>query len=332
VSSKVSAAVPLSGSSARTVVYVSLLGDLLVAAMKFGAAVLTGSSAMFSEGVHSVVDALTEITLLYGLASSRRRPTIDHQLGYGREIFWNFIVALLIFALGAGAAAYDGIRQIAMPSAVENPVVSYAVLGAAFVAEALSLRYARRASDKVRNGRSLRTYLSETRDVTSLTVLFDGAAGLLGLVIAAAGTALSQLFDDPVYDGIASVMIATILSLAAFVLARQSKALLIGVPATPAAVRSILQVAGDDLAVTAVNGSVTVHLAPEQLLVALSIEFRRDLGTDDIETAVGDIVNRLRSSHPEVKDLFIKPQTAAGYAMSRELRYGTMVKPVPKSR
>ena len=302
-------------SSARLVLYLALGGDLLIAAIKFAGAMLTGSSALFSEGIHSTVDALSEVLLLYGLTVSRRPSTIKHQLGFGREVFfWNLIVALAILALGAGAALLDGIRQIVDPSPLAAPLISYGVLAIGLLAEIPGLVGAIRNVNAKRGRSSWARYVRISRDPTAITVLFGSVSGVLGLLVAAGGTFLSTALRSMAWDGVASVLIAVMLGATALFLAANSKALLIGVPASPSTVSSILKLAASHPAVEQANGAITVHLAPDQILVAMSVTFRPSLSTLEIQDAVAAIDTAERAAHPAIFIFLLKPQSVDQYA------------------
>jgi cation diffusion facilitator family transporter len=301
--------------SSRTMVVVALASDLLIALAKFVVAALTGSSAMRSEGIHSTVDALTEIVLLYGLRASRRPSTARHQFGFGREIyFWNFIVSLMILAVGAGASLLDGIRQYVKPEPLGSPVAIYVVLGFALVAEVASLYGALRAAGLDHPRQSWRRYLRTSRNATSLTVIFGSVSGMLGLMVAAIGTGAAIWLEQPRFDGVASIVIALILAATAVMLARNSKDLLIGLPAAPSTADSILSIAAAHALVERANGLMSVHLAPDQILVAISVEFVETGTTASIETAVGAIERAIKQSHPEVVICLIKPQSRTQFA------------------
>lgn len=313
------------GHLRSSVVYIALGGDLAIASVKFVAAHYTGSSAMLSEGVHSLVDATTGMLLIYGLRLSRHPSTADHQLGFGREVFfWNFIVALTILALGAGVALVDGIKQFTSPHPIEAPLVSYGVLLAAFTLEAISLYSAARdaglASAPASRRRSVRRYIMHSRDATSLTVLFGSMSGILGVAITAAGTVCSTFYDRPQYDGVASILISVILGITALFLARSSKELLIGVPALPAIITSILAMTAKHPLVRCANGSLSVHLAPDQILVALSVEFLPEGTTETIQEAITQIDLSVREAHPEVVVFLVKPQSAHHFQMIKKTR------------
>lgn len=309
------------GKMSSSVVYIALGSDVMIAIVKFAAAHYTGSSAMLSEGVHSLVDATTGVFLIYGMWLSRHPSTADHQLGFGREVFfWNFIVALTILALGSGVALVDGISQFTSPRPIETPVVSYCVLLVAFVLEAFSLYSAARDAGLARGRRSLSRYLLHSRDATSLTVLSGSASGILGVAITAAGTFCATTYGRPQYDGAASILISVILAVTALFLARGSKDLLIGVPATGAIITSILAMTADHPLVRCANGSLSVHLAPDQILVALSVEFRPEGTTETIQDAITQIDRTVRQAHPEVVIFLVKPQSASHFQTIKKTR------------
>ena len=308
-----------SHTSSRKVIYVALLGNLLIAVTKFGAAAWTGSSAMLSEGVHSLVDTGNEVLLLYGLRRSLRPPDRTHPLGHGRELyFWTFIVALLVFALGAGVSFYEGVVHMRRPEPVENPAINYVVLGLSFLFESASwwvaLKEFRRAKGSLGYFRAMR----ESKDPTTFTVLFEDSAALAGLLIALAGITAAQAFERPELDGLASIGIALVLAVTALVLARETKGLLIGEAAHPGLQASVLSIAQADPAVERANGVLTVHLGPQQVVAALSTEFADELTTPDIEACVKRIEAGVKAAHPEITTLFVKPQSAGTYRRRRE--------------
>lgn len=289
-------------------VAIGLSGDIAIATIKFGAAALTGSSAMMSGGVHSLIDACTEIILFYGLIASTRMATPQHQLGYGREIyFWNFIVAILIFALGSGITIIGGVKQVVDPKPIEAEWINYIVITVSIFVEAVALWAATRQL-RVETGENWLSALRRRRDNTTLTIVEGDIAALVGLVIAGCGLAACQITGDDRYDGLASVMISIILAIVAFRLASNSKALLIGLPVEKKVAASIIRDIEKNEHVLDVNGMVSVHLAPDQLLVAVSIWFDDNLTKDDVERVIGDIDEDIRKRYP-VRALFLEPQS-----------------------
>jgi cation diffusion facilitator family transporter len=297
------------GSSTRAAVYAALIGNLLVAATKGVAAALTGSSAMLSEAVHSLVDCGNEVLLLYGQNRAARPADAAHPFGYGRELyFWSFVVALLIFALGAGVSVYEGIRHILHPDRIERPIVSYVVLVLAFVFEGASWVISFRQFRAATRGEALYPAFRRSKDPPSFMVLFEDSAALLGIVFAMLGTYASSSLRMPVFDGVASILIGLVLAAVAVLLARESKSLLIGEPAERDLVESIRRDARRVEGVVGVNAVITSHLSPEQVVVLLSLEFEDRLRVPELERAVREIERVIRSEHSSVVALFVKPQ------------------------
>jgi cation diffusion facilitator family transporter len=296
------------------VIRAAIAGNLLVALTKFGAAAWTGSSAMLSEGIHSVVDAGNEALLLYGLRQAAGRPDRDHPLGYGREIyFWSFVVALLVFAVGAGFAFYEGITHILTPTPIQNPAVNYIVLGLSALFEGSTWWIALRNFKREQPISELFRAFRDSKDPPSFMVLFEDSAALIGLVIAFAGTYFSITLSLPALDGIASILIGLVLATTATLLARETKGLLIGERADQRIVDEITGLAEEIEGVAHANDILTVHLAPRQIVVALSLEFDDELRTPEIEAKVGELERCIRRLHPEVVALFVKPQSRSGF-------------------
>jgi cation diffusion facilitator family transporter len=313
----------MSAPTSTQVVYAALAGNILVATTKTAAALWTGSSAMMSEALHSFVDSINEVLLLYGQHRASRRADAEHPLGHGRELyFWSFIVALLIFAIGSGVSLYQGIAQIREPEPIHSPWVNYIVLAFALVFEgvswAISLKQFRSTSGRL----SFYAAFRRSKDPPSFMVLFEDSAALLGILIAAAGTFAAAHFRKPEFDGVASVLIGLVLGAIAMLLARESKSLLIGESASGELTRSVMEIASRNPAVRRVNGMLTAQLAPDQILVALSLEFADDLRVPELEERVVEIENSIRARHSEVTALFVKPQTPKTFSDARRDRFG----------
>ena len=296
--------------SNKIVVYAALLGNLAIALVKFIAAYITNSSAMLSEAVHSVVDTLNEILLLYGLKKSQQPANYQHPFGYGRELyFWAFIVALLVFALGAMVSIYQGIQHIRHPEVIESPLVNYVVLGFAMLCEGTSWFIALKSFKKMKGKMGYFESFRRSKDPTTFTVLFEDSAALIGLIIAFVGIFCAQQFDLPILDGIASILIGVVLAISALLLARETKGLLMGETADPKLRHNVLEVAQEDPAVYSANGVLTEQMGAHQVIASLSLEFKDSLTSDDIEACVNRIEAKIKSIHPEIVALFVKPQT-----------------------
>lgn len=301
----------------------ALLGNLAVAVTKLGAAAITGSAAMFAEAVHSVVDTGNEVLLLYGYRQAAKRPDAMHPFGYGREIyFWSFIVALLIFGLGAGVAIYQGVRHVMAPEPSDNLIVSYVVLGLAFVFEGMSWRVAYRNFRAARQQSDFWHGFRSSKDSPAFVVLFEDSAALVGIVIALIGIFLADVLNAPVIDGIASICIGLVLAGTATMLAIESKSLLLGETITPELAAAVSAIAVAQPQVRSVNGVLGSHLAPEQVLLSLSLEFEDDLVTQEIERCVTAIESEVQQLHPQVVALFVKPQSPGDYAVAFVKRFG----------
>ncbi|TGV52554.1 cation transporter [bacterium M00.F.Ca.ET.141.01.1.1] len=304
----------------RTVIYAALAGNLAIALTKFAAAFFTGSSAMLSEGVHSLVDTGNGGLLLYGMHRAARPADSTHPLGHGRELyFWSFIVALLVFALGAGVSFYEGVVHILAPEPVSNVKVNYIVLGLSFLFEGSSWLVALKEFRKQKGRQGWLRAVQSSKDPSVYTVLFEDSAALLGLTVAFAGILAAEIFEMPELDGAGSIGIALILGATAIFLARESKGLLIGEPASPEVQRKVLAIVQQDPAVQRANGVLTVHMGPEEIVAALSIEFEDHLAAPEIEACVERIEARLKKEMPEIARLFVKPQTSGTWEKRRKV-------------
>ncbi len=294
--------------STNKVIYAALAGNLLVALTKFAAAVVTGSSAMLSEGVHSLVDTGNQVLLIHGIRRSRRPADDQHPLGYGRELyFWSFIVALLVFALGAGVSFYEGVIHIRHPTEIAGPLVNYVVLGLSALFEGTTLFVAAREFEHTRGSLSHLEAATRSKDPTSFMVLFEDSAAITGIAIAALGTAGSDVLGLPVLDGVASIGIGCVLALVAVFLARESKSLLIGEPAGATVRASLMKMARGQPGIVGAANLLTVHLAPRQIVAALELDFDDGLTAGDVERTMAMLERRIRGRHPEVVALFMKP-------------------------
>jgi cation diffusion facilitator family transporter len=298
-----------SRSASKKTVYAALAGNVLVTITKFVAAAVTGSSSMLSEGVHSLVDSGNELLLLYGYRRSARGPDPTHPLGYGRELyFWSFMVALMLFAVGAGASIYEGIMHIRAPEPIAHAEVNYIVLALSLVFEGVSWSTALRLFRARKGSRSYWRAVRESKDPPAFMVLLEDTAAIIGIAIAALGIFSADRLNMPELDGLASILIGVVLAVTALLVARESKELLIGEQANVRISNSIVELARSEPGVEKASGAFIVHLAPDQILAALNLEFDDDLRTTDIERSVVAIERRIRDKHPEVVALFVKPK------------------------
>ena len=303
----------MGSTESRRVVNAALIGNVLVAATKFAAAAITGSSAMMSEAVHSLADTGNELLLIYGLRRAAQPPDADHPFGHGRELyFWSFIVALTVFALGSCASVYQGVQHVRSPVPITNPVVNYVVLGLALVFESSSWVVALKQFRAAKGEDGYLEAVQRSKDPATFIVLAEDTGAILGILIALAGTVAAAVLDRPVLDGVASIAIGILLGLIAIVLAPETKGLLIGEPARSELVSSICAMARAQPGIERSNGLFTVHLGPRQVVAALSVEFADRLSAGEVETIVATLEDRVRKAHPEVVSLLIKPQKPEG--------------------
>jgi cation diffusion facilitator family transporter len=296
----------LKDGSTRVLV-IAFATNLGIAAAKFVAAAMTGSSAMLTEGVHSLVDSSNQLLLLYGKKRSEKPADARHPLGYGRELyFWSFVVAILVFALGAGISTYEGIHHILYPEAGGSPTVAYVVLAVSFVLEGGSTFAALKEFNTSRGNRGWLKAVRDTKDAPTVIVLLENGAAMAGILIAAIGLALTQYSENPFWDGAASVLIGVILGLVAILLAVESKGLLIGESADPELISALRMLAQRD-GVTAVGDIVTIHHAPDKIIAAIDIDFDDGLSAADVERLVEAIERNVARDWPAVRNLYVRP-------------------------
>jgi cation diffusion facilitator family transporter len=285
----------------------AVLGNLLVAVSKFIAAALTGSSAMVAEGIHSLVDTGNGGLVLLGMRRSAEPADAEHPFGHGKELyFWTLIVAISIFGIGGGMSVYEGVLHLLQPVAVENPWPNYLVLAIAAVLEGSSFVVAMREFGHARGTRRAFEFIRASKDPSLFTVVFEDSAALLGLLVAFVGVLLGQVTGSPYFDGVASVLIGLILMGVAWLLARESKGLLVGEGVEPGVLAGMRAIVGGDPAVEAVGDVRTMYLGPHDLLVNLDVAFRAGSDTVDIRDSIDRIESDLKSEYPDVTRVYIE--------------------------
>ncbi len=294
--------------SSKIVIYAALAGNLAIALTKFAASWWTGSGAMLSEALHSLVDTSNQGFLLLGLHRAARPASKRHPFGHGMEIyFWAFIVALMIFALGGAASIYEGIQRLRDPEPIRDPWMNFLVLSVSFAIEAASLRVAWRELRRSQPDRSMFAALRGSKDPSVFSIFCEDSAALLGLSVAALGLGLAYVLDEPRFDAAASLAIGGILILTAVFLARETLSLMTGESASAdvlAAVRAVLE---SDRRIQRIEEILSMHLGPSDILLGISLDFRDDMTSDEIEIAVHEIGERLRACQPSVKRVFVRP-------------------------
>ncbi|MDQ6698992.1 MAG: cation diffusion facilitator family transporter [Acidobacteriota bacterium] len=299
----------------KTSVYAAIAANIAIALTKIVAAVSTGSSAMFSEGIHSVVDTGNGLLLLLGLRLSERPPDAEHPFGHGKELyFWTLIVAVGIFGVGGGISTYEGVLHLLHPRLPENPKWNYIVLGCAAVFEGASLTIALREFWKNQGAQSFWQALRTTKDPTTLTVVLEDTAALAGLAIAFLGVFVGHQFSNPYADGLASTAIGIVLAGVAILIAAECRGLLIGEGADPQMLATIRRLASADPAVDDVGFPLTMYFGPHTILLALDVQFRKELSAGDLTSAIDRIESVIRSNFPDIRRIFIEAEAirAAG--------------------
>src|ERR671925_845836 len=295
------------GSESIKAIYAAIAANLGIAVTKFAAAAFTGSSAMISEGIHSLVDTGNGGLMLLGVHRSRRPADDRHPFGYGKELyFWTLIVAIVIFAVGGGISAYEGLLHLLHPLPMKDPIWNYVVLGFAIVFESYSFVVAFKAFKGIKGKQSLWQSIRTSKDPTTYTVLFEDAAALLGLLTAFIGVVLADLLKNPYFDGAASIIIGMILAFVAVVLAYESKGLLVGEAVDPITLKNIRRLAEADPCVEGVKRALTMHFGPDNILLAMDLRFRNDLSAADLEASVHRLENAIRKEYQSIRHIFVE--------------------------
>lgn len=296
-------------ASSTKVIIAALIGNTLIAVTKFVAAAISGSSAMLSEGIHSLVDTGNQILLLYGLKAAKKPADERFPFGHGKEIyFWSFIVSILIFAVGAGVSLYEGVLRVMNPEPVEHVVINYVVLIMAMLFEGGSWYVALKEFKAIKGKMGYVEAVQSGKDPSMFVVLFEDSAAMLGLLVALVATLVSHISGLVVFDGIASIVIGLILGGTAIWLAYETKGLLIGESAHPQVVAGVRAIAADTPYIDYLNEVLTMHMGPDYILVTMSIDFQDDIDADTVERTSADIDRRIKQIYPQVKRVFIEAE------------------------
>jgi len=310
----------MSAKSSKIAIYAALAGNGLIAITKFFASAYTGSSAMFSEAIHSVVDTGNQILLLYGIKRSEQPADKTHPFGYGMEIyFWSFVVAILLFGLGSGISLYEGISKIQYPIPVTDPFINYIVIGFAIFFETIAFSVAYRELRKTKGSQSLIKAIRASKDPTIFTVLFEDFAALLGLVVAGLAIYLGDILNLPILDGVASIIIGLILAITASILAFECKGLLTGEAANEIVVYGIRQILKEESNVLHINEVLTMHLGPTDILLNISLDFEDGISSIEVEETISRMEANIKIQFPEIKRVFIEAQSWLGHRKSSNL-------------
>lgn len=292
-------------SGSKIAIIAAILGNVAIAVTKFVAAAFTGSSAMLSEGIHSLVDTGNGALMLLGIHKSKEAPDVEHPFGHGKELyFWSLIVSIAVFALGCGMSIYEGITHLREPGRMANPRWNYAVLGCAAVFESITWWFGWKAFRSVQGPRGIIDAIHRSKDPSSFLVFFEDSAALLGLGIAFAGIFLGQQLNNPYSDGIASILIGLVLGLVSFFLAYESKGLLIGEGVDRETLNELRALIEADSDVAHLGSLLTMHFGPHEVLLTIELKFRDDLSAVGVRTAVGRLQRQIRHQHPDITRIF----------------------------
>jgi cation diffusion facilitator family transporter len=301
-------------SGSKKVIYAALAGNAGIAVTKAVASAITGSSAMLAESIHSVVDTGNQLLLLWGMKRASRPPDEEFPLGHGKEVyFWSFVVAILIFAVGAGVSLFEGVKHLLHPRPIEHVGVNYIVLAIAMLFEGAAWYIAFRGFRAAKGNRGYIEAVHCGKDPTMFVVLFEDSAALLGLLVAFVGIGLGHVTGIPYFDGGASVIIGLILGAVACWLAWETKGLLIGEAADPEVQERIRKIVSGHSGVKRVNELITMHMGPQSILVNLSVDFADMLSSRDVEQAVTDFNRQIKEAVPEARRVFIEAESWAAH-------------------
>jgi cation diffusion facilitator family transporter len=292
-------------SKSQFAIYAAIAGNLAIAVTKFVAAAFTGSAAMLSEGIHSIVDTGNGGLMLLGVYKSRKPSDSDHPFGHGHELyFWTLVVGVLVFAVGGGMSVYEGILHVLHPVETVNAIWSYAVLGIAALFEGATWLAGWKAFSAERGRRGVLQAIHETKDPSSFTVLLEDSAALLGLMFAFAGIFLGRQLGLPYLDGVASVVIGLLLCAVAVLMVYESKGLLIGEGLDAETLKTIRRKVQDDPAVQRVRALYTLYLGPHEVLLTIELRFHNHISAREVRQAVRRLQKGIQSCHPDIKRIF----------------------------
>lgn len=288
--------------------YVALAADLGIAATKFIAAAATGSSAMISEGIHSIIDSINQVLLLLGIKKSKKRPDAKRPFGYGKELyFWSFIVSLLLFSTGGCISFYEGILRFKRTGEMEDQTWNYIVLVIAFVFTAISAVTTLKKFNKQRGQLEFWKAITQSKDPSVFIVLLGDLGDLIGLLIAFLGIYLGHLLHNPYYDGIASMIIGVFLIAISLLLVRESRSLLMGESASKKTLQEIVALTETDPSIIKVKKHFSMYMAPDEIILQLTAVFKKDLTTHDITRAIKRISKNIQEKFPTIRQIFIEP-------------------------
>lgn len=292
----------------RSFLYISLAADLLIAVAKFLAAAFTGSSSMISEGIHSVIDAISQLLLIWGVKISKKRADKYRPFGYGRELyFWSFIVSLIIFIVGGCISFYEGLERFRRPDFTGSVTSNYVILTIALIFTGISMSTALKVFNRERGRTSFWKAIKQSKDPSVFITLLGDAGDMLGLFIAFCGISLGWYYHNARFDGAASMLIGVMLIIISLILVRESKSLLMGETTGRKTLRRVVAIAEEDASVVKVKRHFSMYLAPEEVILQLNTVFKDDLTTRQITDAIERIMKQIKKEFPRIKQIFIEP-------------------------
>jgi cation diffusion facilitator family transporter len=293
----------------RKSIYSALAANLLIALTKFIAGAFTNSSSMISEGIHSTVDTTNQLLLLYGIKRSKKPADESHPFGYGKELyFWSFVVSILIFGLGGGLSIYQGIVHIMEPEVMKDPFWNYIVLILSLIFEGTSLFIAVKEFNKTRNGLRWWDAIIKSKDPGSFLVVFEDGAAVAGLLVVMILMGVSYIFQIPELDGLASVIVGLILVFVSFILARESRSLLMGEGIAPETREKIAKLAERDVAVVRTKSILSTYQSPEEVVLMLIVDLEDHLDTQEVTEAIQRIRENIKQEFHLVRFVIIQPE------------------------
>lgn len=299
-------------TESKTAIFAAIAGNLAIAATKFVAALFTGSSAMLSEGIHSVVDTGNGGLMLFGIYKSRKPPDEAHPFGHGRELyFWTLIVGILIFAIGGGMSVYEGFTHLAHPVSTEDPTWNYAVLGFATLFEGTTWVFGWKAFSAERGKKGVLEAIHTSKDPTSFSVLLEDSAALVGLVLAFLGIFLGRQLGLPQLDGVASVLIGVLLCAVAVLMVYESKGLLVGEGLDRDTLEELRALVDADPDVEHVQHLHTIYQGARSVLLVIELRFRHTTSEPEIRRAVARLKRNVQARYPEIRRIFFGAESLA---------------------
>lgn len=295
-----------SGGSVRIII-IAFLMNLGIAMAKFVGFFFTSSAAMFAEGLHSLADTTNQVFLFLGVRKSKKAPTDMHPFGYGMEQYiWSFLVAILLFVVGATYSLYEGIHKIMEPSEIENPVINIIILAVGMMLEGYSSFVATKEFKKVKGKRSFWQFIRRSKNVVLITVLFEDYAALLGLFLAMVGNVMYMITSDPLWDAVSTLAIGLLLAMIAIFLYLEIKSLLLGESASQDDKNIITKIFEADERVVRLKELLTLHMAPDQILITAHVKFRDDLNIREVEDTIDEIEMKIIEQVPHAYKIFIE--------------------------